>query len=149
MRISDKGLDLIKEFEGLYLTTYVCPAGLNTIGWGTTIINGKKVPTGLKITRAQAEHYLRTDVAFFERGVVRLLGTTRVNQNQFDALCVFAYNVGLEALRNSTLLRLVRINPNDNEIRNQFMRWTRASGVVLNGLIRRRKAEADLYFSQI
>ena len=147
MKISNKGLDLIKDFEGLYLTAYVCPAGLNTIGWGTTRINGRPVRSGLKITKSQAEEYLLKDLEVFERGVMTLLGNIVINENQFSALVSFSYNVGLTALRNSTLLRVIKRNPNDAEIRNQFMRWTRASGIILNGLVRRRKSEADLYFS--
>jgi lysozyme len=146
MKTSKRGLDLIKKFEGLYLQTYLCPSKIPTIGYGTTNINGRKVPMGLTITKEEAENYLEIDLIFFERSLNRLIGATDIKQNQYDALIAFSYNCGVQALKSSTLFRLVRENPNNPEIRNQFMRWVRSNGTVLNGLVRRRKAEADLYF---
>jgi lysozyme len=150
MKLSNKGLDLIKTFEGFRDKPYLCSAKICTIGWGTTIYpNGKKVTlTDAQITKEQGEMFLKNDVIKFERGVVSLLGTTKVNQNQFDALVSFAYNCGLANLKTSTLLKIVRVKPDSEAIYNQFLRWNKAAGKELAGLTRRRKAEADLYFSK-
>ncbi len=150
--ISEKGIQLIEEFECSgnvedFLTAYKCPSGVWTIGIGTTVYpNGQKVKTGDQITREQAYEYLQNDLAFTEKQVDSYT-TDAVNQNQFDALISFAYNLGTGALKSSTLLRKVNINPSDPTIRDEFLRWVHASGKVLQGLVNRRMAEADLYFS--
>lgn len=148
MRISKTGLALIMEFESLRLKPYLCSAKVATIGYGTTIY-----PTGAKvaltdgaITKEMAMDYLANDVKKFEYGVTKLVGKTLLNQNQFDALVCFAYNVGLGGLEKSTLLKLVKALPHSEAIYTQFLRWNKAGGQVINGLTRRRKAEADLYF---
>lgn len=148
MRISKNGLSLIMEFEGLRLKPYLCSAKVATIGYGTTIYpDGKKVSlTDGAITKEMAIDYLMNDVRKFEYGVIKLVGKTLLNQNQFDALVCFAYNVGLYALEKSTLLKLVKALPHSEAIYTQFLRWNKAGGQVINGLTRRRKAEADLYF---
>lgn len=139
MRISDTGIALIKKFEGYSLTAYRCPAGVWTIGYGHT----GGVKKGDYITREQAEKLLREDLRAFERGVRSRL-TVDVNQNQFDALVSFAYNVGVIALSKSTLLR--KLNSGDFEgAAAEFPRWNKASGKVLKGLVKRRKAEQDLF----
>ena len=74
--------------------------------------------------------------------------TSKVNQCQFDALVSFTYNVGIANLKKSTLLRKVNMNPNDETIRDEFMKWTKAGGKVYNGLVKRRKDEADYYFGK-
>jgi lysozyme len=141
MRISDKGLNLIKQFEGLYLTAYKCPAGVWTIGWGCT----KGVRPGQQITREQAEAMLRAELAEFEAGVNRLVNVP-LTQSQFDALVSFAYNVGLGALSKSTLLS--KLNKGDYEgAAAEFPRWNKGGGKVLAGLIRRRAAEQALFQS--
>lgn len=148
MRISKTGLALIMEFEGLRLKPYLCSGSVATIGYGTTIYpDGKKVT--LKdgaITKEMAIEYLMNDVKKFEYGVMKLIGNTKLTQNQFDALVCFAYNVGLGGLEKSTLLKLVKALPHSEAIYTQFLRWNKAGGQVINGLTRRRKAEADLYF---
>ena len=121
-----------------------------TIGYGTTMYpNGVKVKAGQRITQPVAESYLRTKIRReFEPAVTAALGTTRVNQNQFDALVSFAYNLGVGALRKSTLLRKVRANPNERSIRAEFNRYVNVRGRRnVPGLVTRRRREADLYFS--
>jgi lysozyme len=147
MVISNKLRELVKHFEGCKLTSYVCSAGHNTIGYGNTFYeNGVKVKPGDKITQQRAEELLDVILIKFVQQTNELI-KSNVNQNQRDALTDFAYNCGVGNLRSSTLLKLVNANPNDPEIRTQFMRWNKGGGKVLNGLTRRREAEANLYFS--
>ena len=141
MNTSPKGIALIKEFEGLRLKAYKCPGGVWTIGYGHTA----GVKSGMVITEAQAEEYLKADLIVFER-YLNGLGLA-LNQNQFDALVSFIYNVGTGNFSNSTLLRKVRANPQDNSIMDEFLRWVYSKGRVLPGLQRRRLAEMKLYFS--
>lgn len=141
MKISQRGLDLIKRFEGLKLTAYRCPAGVLTVGYGST---GPHVKQGMVITEAEAEALLRKDVARFEDGVNHIVGPC--TQGQFDALCSFAFNLGLGALMSSTLLK--RHKAGDfARAADQFLRWNRGGGRVLPGLTKRRAAERQLYLS--
>ena len=141
MNTSPKGIALIKEFEGLRLKAYQCPGGVWTIGYGHTA----GVKPGMLITKTQAEEYLKADLIAFER-YLNGLGLA-LNQNQFDALVSFIYNVGTGNFSNSTLLRKVRANPQENSIMDEFLRWVYSKGRVLPGLQRRRLAEMKLYFS--
>ena len=141
MKTSPKGIALIKEFEGLRLKAYKCPGGVWTIGYGHTA----GVKPGMLISKAQAEEYLKADLIAFER-YLNGLGLA-LNQNQFDALVSFIYNVGTGNFSSSTLLRKVRANPQDNSIMDEFLRWVYSKGRVLPGLQRRRLAEMKLYFS--
>lgn len=142
----NKGIPLIKKYEGLKLQAYICPAGIPTIGYGNTFYeNGSKVVMGEKISIERADQLLFHTVQQFEISVRKLVKKP-VNDNQIGALTSFAFNVGVGNLSKSTLLKKVNVNPNDPTIRNEFMRWTRANGKVLNGLVRRRQEEADLYF---
>ena len=141
MKTSPKGISLIKEFEGLRLKAYKCPGGVWTIGYGHTA----GVKPGMLISKAQAEEYLKADLIAFER-YLNGLGLA-LNQNQFDALISFIYNVGTGNFSSSTLLRKVRANPQDNSIMDEFLRWVYSKGRVLPGLQRRRLAEMKLYFS--
>lgn len=146
-KISEQALGFIAEHEGLRLKAYLCPASVVTIGYGTTRYpNGSKVKLGNEITKDDAYKLLKHDVAKFELAVDAMT-TDKVNQHQFDALVSFAYNLGSEALRKSTLLRLVNANPNDQRIRKEFQKWIFADGKKLGGLIKRRQDEANLYFS--
>mgnify|MGYP006170814945 CR=1 FL=1 len=139
-RINDAGLALIKEFEGLKLTSYRCPAGVWTIGWGST---GPHVVPGMTITEEEAETLLRDDLRRFEEGV-EMLVEVPLNDNQFSALVSFAFNLGLGALSESTLLRL--LNEGDyGSVPAQLLRWNKVGGKVLAGLTRRRKAEGELW----
>ena len=132
---------MIKEFEGLRLKAYQCPGGVWTIGYGHTA----GVKPGMLISKAQAEEYLKADLIAFER-YLNGLGLA-LNQNQFDALVSFIYNVGTGNFSSSTLLRKVRANPQDNSIMDEFLRWVYSKGRVLPGLQRRRLDEMKLYFS--
>lgn len=144
MNISDRGLDLIKSFEGCKLTAYPDPGSLDgrpwTIGWGTT----RGVRQGMTITQEEADLLLAEDVSSFSAAVNRLV-TVPLNQNQFDALVCFAYNVGSSNLGSSTLLRL--LNEGDYEgAAGQFGRWVKGgAGETLPGLVRRRAAEKALF----
>lgn len=135
-----RGLALIKSFEGLRLQAYTCPAGVLTIGYGST---GPHVRPGMRITEQQADALLLSDLSRFEAAVT---GAVRVplTQAQFDALVSFTFNVGVAALRSSTLLR--KLNAGDYAgAAAEFARWNKAGGKVLAGLTRRRAAERALF----
>jgi lysozyme len=139
--INTEGLKLIKDSEGLRLNAYQDSVGVWTIGWGHT--NG--VNPEDKISLAQAQKYLDMDLTIFETGVDNLLEVS-VNDNQFSALVSFAYNVGLTALANSTLIRLVN-SEKFIEASSQFERWNKAGFQVLEGLSTRRLKEKSLFQS--
>jgi lysozyme len=147
-KLSQKGVDLIKQFEGLSITPYVCAGGINTIGYGNTYYtNGKRVTLkDPKITQKQAEELLKHSLSTYEKAVDSFCRDD-ISQSQFDALVSFAYNVGTGALQKSTLIRKVNANPKDVTIADEFAKWNKANGRVLVGLTRRRQAEAKLYFS--
>lgn len=147
-KASQKGLDLIKRFEGLELKPYKCPAGIPTIGYGNTYYpSGSKVKlTDPTITKEKAEELLKFLLGSYEKSVDSFCRDD-ISQNQFDALVSFAYNCGVNNLKSSTLLKKVNANPNDPTIKAEFLKWNKASGRVLAGLTKRRQAEADLYFS--
>lgn len=140
--INQKGLDLIKKFEGLVLTAYRDPVGIWTIGYGHT---GPEVGPGDVITRAQAESLLKKDLLRFENAV-RSLVKVPVNSNQFSALVSFTYNVGSGALAQSTLLALLN-QRNYQGAANQFPRWVNGGGSPLPGLVRRRNEERALFLT--
>ena len=142
MKTSKQGIELIKRYEGLRLKAYVCPAGVATIGWGHT----KGVKAGMVIDLAEAERMLADDIAIAERCVN--CDAENLNQNQFDALVSFVFNVGTANYKKSTLRKKVLANPNDTAIADEFGRWKYANKIVLPGLVRRRQAESDLYFSK-
>lgn len=144
MKISDKGLNLIKCFEGLELKAYVCPAGLWTIGYGSTFIFGRRVKEGDEITEEQAEAALREHLQDEVYPVLCSMVVVELNQNQFDALCSFIYNLGQGAFEQSTLLR--KLNRHDYAgAAREFKRWVYANGKKLEGLVRRRAAEEYLF----
>jgi lysozyme len=141
------GLNLIKKYEGLRLSSYLCPAGVPTIGYGSTRHpNGKKVLLGEKLaSEKEATQLLLATLSPYEDAVNKHL--PNLNQCQFDALVAFSYNVGTGALVKSTLLKKAKVNPNDPSILDEFLKWNKAGGKVLNGLTNRRREEANLYFS--
>jgi len=143
MKISNTGLSLIKEFEGLRLRAYRCPAGVLTIGYGHT----KNVRENDILDQRKAEYLLIQDLAWVEDVVNR--ECSNLNQNQFDALVSFVFNCGEKNFMRSTLLKCLKANPQNTNIRGEFVRWNKGGGIVLAGLIRRRRAEADLYFNGI
>ena len=152
MKASKSAYILIHTFEGCRLHAYKCPSGVWTIGWGHTA----GVYEGMTITREQANELLKKDVAIFEDHLNYSLGLDDagrmpnglpISQHQFDALLSFTFNIGTGNLARSTLLRKVKANPKDPSIRGEFSRWVYGGGKRLPGLVRRRKMEADLYFS--
>tara|TARA_R110000868_G_scaffold277022_1_gene536889 strand:+ start:94 stop:549 length:456 start_codon:yes stop_codon:yes gene_type:complete len=150
MKLTNKGLSLIKQFEGLKLSAYLCDANVATIGYGATYYNNNvKVKMGDKITQEDAEKLLQYTVRSFEANVFALLNGVQVNSNQFDALVSFAFNLGTAALAKSTLLKKVKANPNDSTITAEFAKWVNAGGLKRNGLVTRRRLESELYFSKI
>lgn len=145
--VLQKACEFIKLYEGLSLVAYVCPAGKLTIGYGHT----EGVRKGQKITKEQAQTMLEQDVKKFYDFVCKEVGGI-CNSNQIAALTSFAYNTGVENFKESTLLKVIKTNSkNFTEIRKQFDRWVYAGKTgakkVLEGLVTRRKAEADLYCS--
>lgn len=154
MKVSKKGLDLIKKYEGFRNAAYLCPANVATIGFGSTFYeDGSSVTLQDEpITRARAEQLLKNVLNKFEEEVNYSV-TTKINQNQFDALVSFIYNIGTINYLCSTLLKRINKNPNDENISFQFKRWNKArvNGklTVLKGLKRRRNEEAFLYFTPI
>ena len=150
MKTGQRGLDLIKSFEGWFSKPYLDPIGIPTIGYGFTyyLPSRKKVTMLDKpITMPQGELMLKDILTNYENDVKRLVKKP-LNQNQFDALVSFTYNLGATNIGKSTLLKKVNVNPNDPTIKDEFMKWDKAGGKVFSGLVRRRKAEADLYFTK-
>lgn len=148
MQISDKGLNLIKKFEGFSSKPYLCPAKVPTIGFGSTYYeNGKVVNLDDEaISEERATELLKytTDKIFgsFVNKVVKV----KLNQNQFDALVSFAYNLGNGNLQQSTLLKKVN-NSDFIGASLEFEKWTKANRKVLSGLVKRRLAEKELFLS--
>ncbi|MCY4781759.1 lysozyme [Sphingobacterium sp. UT-1RO-CII-1] len=150
MRVGEKGLSLIKKFEGWYSKPYLDPIGIPTIGYGFTyyLPSRKKVTMQDKaLTLQEGEVMLKEVLKGYEGDVLRLVKKP-LTQNQFDALVSFTYNLGGYNLSKSTLLKKININPNDSAIAGEFVKWNRAGGAVLKGLTRRREAERDLYFKE-
>lgn len=140
MKTGDRGLALIKSFEGLRLEAYRDAAGILTIGYGST---GPHVTPGLRITEDRAEELLRADVERFERAVEAMVRLP-LKQHEFDALVSFCYNVGAGAFSNSTLLREMNLG-NRLKVGQEFVKWIYAGGRPLRGLLRRRLTEALLF----
>lgn len=149
MKLTDKGYNLIKEFEGYSDRPYLCAAGKPTISYGLTYYpNGTKVKlTDKPITKEYANEIFKVVADKFAANVLKLV-KSNITTNQLNALTAFAYNVGLANLAKSTLLKLVNNNPNDPAIAKEFIRWNKAGGKALNGLTRRRIAESALYFTK-
>lgn len=149
MKTSDRGIALLKEHEGLRLEAYP-DAGYGwaraTIGYGHTSQAGPPAVTkGMKITAAGAEEILRSDLAAFETAVLSAVHVP-LNQNQFDALVSFTFNLGPGHLRSSTLLK--RLNFGDYAgAADEFLKWNKSNGKVLTGLVRRREAERTLFLT--
>jgi len=137
--ISEEGISLIKKFEGCELDAYQDSVGVWTIGYGHT----KGVKAGDRINQEQAEHLLDEELSEYE-GYISSLVNVPLEQCQFDSLVAWCYNLGPTNLRESTLLKL--LNAGDyHSVPNQIRRWNKAGGQVLNGLVRRREAEAIMF----
>jgi lysozyme len=147
MTTGTKGIILIEEFEGFREKMYKDAVGLPTIGYGTLIDTAEEeyLKTAI-ITKTEARQLLQKELVHIEKKLAVLV-LKPINQNQYDAIVSFCYNLGTQAFRNSTLLKKINIDPNDPTIRTEFLKWVRAGEKILEGLKRRRTAEADLYFS--
>ncbi len=146
MKPSNKLIDIIKECEGYRGDAYQDVVGVCTIGYGTTRINGEKVTLGMTCTKEEAEQYIFDEVDPMAERVTAMV-KVEINQNQFDALCDFCYNLGTGSLAGSTLLK--KLNAGDYEgAANEFGKWNKAGGKELAGLTKRRALERDLFLQQ-
>ena len=148
MKPSQRCVDLVKKYEGLRLKSYQCPAKVWTIGYGTTRwIDETPVREGQEISIEMAEKLLLNDLQKFANHI-----NLNVSQNQFDALVSFCYNLGLGNFNNSTLKKKVIANPEDESIKDEFLKWGKAkiNGVLkeLPGLMKRRLSESNLYYDK-
>jgi lysozyme len=139
MKISEEGKCLIKKFEGCELKAYRCPAGKLTIGFGHV----KGVKEGDEWSQSHAEHMLDVELEEYE-GYVNDMVTAPLSQSQFDALVAWIYNLGPSNFKKSTLLKVLNEEEYD-QVPREIKRWNKANGKVINGLIRRREAEARLF----
>lgn len=139
MKTNKQSIEKIKEFEGLRLVAYKCPAGVYTIGYGHT----RGVRAGQRISKKQAEDMLLSDLEPVERHISGL--NLQLTQSQFDALVSFAFNLGTGALDNSTLLKRIRANESVKAIQFEFRKWIYADRKKLKGLEKRREWEATLW----
>lgn len=151
MQLSSKGLEAIKFFEGLRLEAYKDSAGIPTIGYGTIRINGKPVTMGMKITAEQAEQYLLADVENYV-GAVNKAIKVPTTQNEFDALVVETYNIGIGAMQDSTFIK--RHNAGNKVGCAEAMQWwnkitVNGKKVTSKGLQNRRRMEADIYLDAV
>ncbi|RYY00392.1 lysozyme [bacterium] len=145
MRLDDLGKQFIKDEEGLVLTAYLCPASVWTIGYGNTYyLDNSKVKKGDKITKEQAVKLFESKLGFYENTVSKNI-KVELNQNKFNALVSFCYNVGASAFLSSTLLKKVNVNADDELIAKEFSKWIYAKGKVLPVLQARRKREIKLF----
>ena len=147
MVASQNCINLIKLFEGYKPKAYLCPAGVPTIGYGSTMYStGLKIKLSDTINEQQANELLMWEL----KNKAYALHGLKINQNQFDALLSFCFNLGIGAFAKSTLKKKIVANPNDATIKGEFMKWNKARVggklMELKGLTRRRIAEAELYF---
>lgn len=161
MKIGEKGIALIKRFEGCRKKPYRCPAALWTVGYGSVLYQDQirlKMPERLaypikfedfrEFSQDEIDHLLREELNGCERGVARLCPTAASNQGQFDALVSFAFNCGVGALQRSTLR--MKLNRGETEAAvDEFLKYTRGGGKVLPGLVKRRNAERALFLSEV
>lgn len=140
--------DFVAQFEGFSGVAYKCPAGIWTLGYGSTFnpFTKAKVQPGDTITKGQALNWLNKEL-LDTQSIVKDSIKVLVNGNQMNALTSFTYNVGIGSLRKSTLLRLLNAGSPKEDVAKQFLKWNKAGGQVLKGLTIRRQAEADLFLS--
>ena len=142
MKISEEGLALIKKFEGCELEAYQCAAGIWTIAYGRI----KEVKEGHTCTQEQAETWLDEELHEYQSYIDDMV-KVNLEQCQFDALVSWVYNLGPSNLKSSTLLKVLN-NSEYDEVPEQIKRWNKAGGKVLEGLVRRREAEALLFLGK-
>ena len=139
-RTTDNGIELIKQFEGFSERVYICPAGYSTIGYGHVVRSNESFN---EISEQEAEELLRRDLYKYEKAVLRFISVP-LDDNQFDALISFTYNLGSGALQRSTLR--AKLNRGDYEgAANEFSKWCMANGRKLKGLLLRRIKERELF----
>jgi lysozyme len=161
VKTGDQGIALIKHFEGCRKRPYRCPAGLWTVGYGTVLYLDQirlKMPERLsyplrpehnrEFSQDEIEGFLRAELRSTERGVARYCPASVGNQSQFDALVSFAYNCGLGALQRSSI-RAAYNRGEIEEAADKFMKYTKAAGKELAGLVRRRSSERTLFLSEL
>ena len=148
MKTGERGLALIKEFEGCKLSAYQCPAGVWTIGIGSTHYgDGTPITKGRTLPNEKAAiALLAATIGQFEKAVNAM--NVELTQNEFDALVSLTYNIGAGNLASSTLVKMLKAGDNKAEIAKQFLRWNKAGGKEMAGLTRRRKAESELFLMQ-
>ena len=137
MKTSNYAIESIKQFEGCKLTAYKCPANVWTIGYGHT----KNVTPGMKITQAEADNFIKSDILPIEMFLNKL--KINLKQGQYDALIDFMFNLGISKFTNSTLYKLIKAGSSDEEICNEFMKWVHVGKKTLPGLVKRRKWECE------
>jgi GH24 family phage-related lysozyme (muramidase) len=148
MKTGERGLKLIKEFEGCKLTAYKCPAGVWTIGIGSTrYSDGSAVKQGQTLVNEEAALLLLSKTLTSYEHAVNAI-KINLTQNEFDALVSLTYNIGAGNLASSTLVKMLKAGDSKAEIAKQFLRWDKAGGKPLAGLTRRRNAEAELFLSK-
>jgi len=146
VKLSNVGLDLIKQFEGLRLIAYKDVAEIETIGYGHT---GSDVYAGLKITEEKAQSLLLDDTQTAQK-CVNTSVQVKLNQNEFDALVSFVFNIGITAFAKSTLLKKLNAGNNKTEVASEFSRWVKAgSDEPVPGLVKRRAKEKELFLTQV
>lgn len=134
---------LLREFEGCELKAYICPAGVPTIGYGST---GSHVKMGMVITKTEAEALLKKDLVRFEKAVLKAVAPKEPQQEEFDAMVSLAFNIGIKAFTNSTVAKRYK-EGRTTEAANAFGMWKKGGGKILPGLVRRRAAETALFLS--
>jgi len=148
MKLDRKGFKLLEELEGLELKAYKCSANVWTIGLGNTFYeDGSKVQEGQSISKERAYLLFNLISKQFEKAINENVKVD-ISQNQFNALFCFVYNIGITGFKNSTLLRILNIKPNDGNIAKQFLRWNKINGKESKGLTNRRIKESALYFTK-
>ena len=147
MKLDEKGYKLITSVEGFSAKPYLDSAKIPTIGYGSTYYTDGKRVTMLdkQITKDQAYEMFKIIADRFAKTVDSKV-TAEITQNQFNALVCFAYNVGTGSFQTSTLLKKVNTNPKDLTIKNEFLKWVKAGGVKLQGLVNRREKEIEMYY---
>ena len=147
MKISPRGLELIKDFEGFSSTSYLCPAKIPTIGWGNTFYeDGTRVKLGEQISKTDALKLLEVVANRDFADKIFPSIKVKVTQNQFDAMVSLAYNIGTGSFLKSTLLK--KVNAGDfTGAGEEFLRWNKAGGKEVLGLTRRREREKQLFLS--
>jgi lysozyme len=145
MRVSDEGIKLIKHFEGVHKKPYICPAGYWTVGVGHLISRDAELPIEWDrvLSPGEIDDLLRKDLRRFELGVLRMLGTVQPSQSEFDALVSFSFNLGLGCFQRSTV-RSAFIRGDKKRSGEVLLKYRRAGGRILPGLVRRRQAELAL-----